>query len=45
MKLLEKKLKVEFENNYFGNPNNDPVLKGRSAYSNDEEFKSLQSSI
>ena len=41
MKLLVKKLKVEFEKSYFGNKNNDPILKGRSAYSNDERIKSL----
>ena len=39
MKLLVKKLKVEFEKSYFGNKNNDPILKGRSSYSNDEELK------
>ncbi len=37
--IIGKELKVEFEDSYFGNKKNDPVLKGRSGYSNDEELK------
>ncbi len=37
--IAGKELKVEFEDTYFGNKNNDPVLKGRSAYSNDQELR------
>ena len=36
--IAGKEVKVEFEKSYFGNPNNDPILKGRSAHSNDEEL-------
>ena len=32
-------IKLEFEDSYFGNKKNDPILKGRSAYSNDDELK------
>ncbi len=37
--IAGKELKVEFEKSYFGNSNNDPLLKGRSSYSNDNELK------
>ena len=37
--ILGKELKIDFVDNYFGNPNNDPILKGRSAISNDEQTK------
>ncbi len=37
--ILGKELKIDFINNYFGIPNNDPILKGRSAISNDEQTK------
>ena len=37
--IIGKELKVEFEDSYFGNKKNDPVLKGRSVYSNDEKLK------
>ena len=37
--IAGKEIKIEFEKSYFGNKNNDPILKGRSAYSNDEELK------
>ena len=37
--IAGKELKVEFEKSYFGNEKNDPVLKGRSSYSNDDELK------
>ncbi len=37
--IVGKELKVEFEKSYFGNKNNDPLLRGRSSYSNDDELK------
>ena len=37
--ILGKELKIEFVDNYFGNSNNDPKLRGRSAVSNDDETK------
>ena len=37
--ILGKELKIDFVDNYFGIPNNDPILKGRSAISNNEETK------
>ena len=37
--IAGKEIKVEFEKSYFGNKQNDPLLKGRSAYSNDNELK------
>ena len=37
--ILGKELKIDFVDNYFGIPNNDPVLKGRSAISNNEQTK------
>ena len=37
--IAGKEIKIEFENSYFGNNRNDPVLKGRSAHSNDEHLK------
>ena len=37
--IAGKELKVEFEKSYFGNKNNDPLLKGRSSYSNNDELK------
>ena len=37
--IAGKEIKIEFENSYFGNKNNDPILKGRSAYSNEEKLK------
>ena len=37
--IAGKELKVEFEKSYFGDKRNDPALKGRSSYSNDEELK------
>ena len=37
--IAGKEIKVEFKNNYFGDDRNDPVLKGRSSYSSDEELK------
>ena len=37
--IVGKEIKIEFEKSYFGNKNNDPILKGRSAYSNDKNLK------
>ena len=36
--IIGKEIKIDFNNKYFGNINNDPKLKGRSFYSNDEEL-------
>ena len=38
-KIAGKELKVEFEKSYFGNKDNEPLLKGRSAYSDIDELK------
>ena len=37
--IVGKEIKVEFEDGYFGNKNNDPKVRGRSGYSNDDELK------
>ena len=37
--IIGKELKIEFVDNYFGNSNNDPILKGKSAVSNNDETK------
>ena len=37
--IAGKELKIEYERSHFGNKNNEPTLKGRSAYSNDAELK------
>ena len=37
--ILGKELKIDFVDNFFGIPNNDPILKGRSAISNNEQTK------
>ncbi len=37
--IAGNELKIEFEKSYFGNKKNDPLLKGRSSYSNNEELK------
>ena len=37
--IIGKEIKLEFEKSYFGNPLNSPLLKGRSAYSNNKELK------
>ncbi len=37
--ILGKELKIEFVDNYFGNSDNDPILKGRAATSNNKETK------
>ncbi len=37
--ILGKELKIDFVDSYFGIPNNDPILKGKSAISNDKQTK------
>ena len=37
--IIGKEIKVDFINSYFGNQNNDPILKGRGGYSNKKELK------
>ena len=37
--IAGKEIKIEFEDSYFGDENNDPLLKGRSSYSNEDELK------
>ena len=37
--IAGKEIKVEFKDSYFGNKNNDPILKGRSSYSSEKELK------
>ena len=37
--ILGQEVKIDFVDDYFGVPNNDPILKGRSAISNNEETK------
>ena len=37
--ILGKELKIDFVDNYFGITDNDPILKGRSAISNDKQTK------
>ena len=37
--IIGNEIKIEFENSYFGNEKNDPILRGRSGYSNDNELK------
>ena len=37
--IVGKEIDVEFFDSYFGNNENDPILKGRSGYSNDEQLK------
>ncbi len=37
--IVGKEIKIEYENSYFGNSNNRPVLRGRSGFSNDESLK------
>ena len=36
---MGNELKIEYERSHFGNKDNEPTLKGRSSYSNDEELK------
>ena len=35
--MAGKEVKVNFVDDYFGNENNDPILKGKSVISNDEK--------
>ena len=37
--IIGKEIKVDFKKSYFGNINNDPVLKGRGGFSNERELK------
>ena len=37
--IVGNELKIEFEDSYFGNYYNDPLLKGRSVYSDDSELR------
>jgi len=37
--IAGKELKVNFIDSYFGNPNNDPILKGRGATSDEDKTK------
>ena len=37
--IVGKELDINFKKSYFGNEKNDPVLKGRSSFSNDDELK------
>ena len=37
--ILGKELNINFKKSYFGNEKNDPKLKGRSSYSNDNELR------
>ncbi len=37
--VIGKELKIDFVDDYFGNSKNDPILKGRSAISNDKYTK------
>ena len=36
--IAGKEIKINFEKSYFGNKDNDPILKGRSAISNEKEL-------
>ena len=37
--IAGNELKIEYERSHFGNADNEPTLKGRSSYSNDDELK------
>ena len=37
--IAGKEIKIDFKNSYFGNEENDPLLKGKSSYSNENELK------
>ena len=37
--IAGNEIKINFNKSYFGNEKNDPILKGRSSYSTDEELK------
>ena len=38
-KIAGREIKVKFKKTYFGNEKNDPILKGKSSYSDDKELK------
>ena len=37
--IVGREIKIDFVDDFFGNPKNDPLLKGKSAISNDNETK------
>ena len=37
--IVGKELNINFKKSYFGNEKNDPILKGRSSFSNDDELR------
>ena len=37
--IAGKEIKIDFKNSYFGNEENDPLLKGKSSFSNENELK------
>ena len=37
--IIGKEIQINFEDSYFGNEKNDPVLKGRAAISNENELR------
>ena len=37
--IAGKEIKIDFKNTYFGNEENDPLLKGKSSFSNENELK------
>ena len=37
--IAGKEIKIEFEDSYFGNESNDPIVKGRSGHSNKDKLK------
>ena len=41
--IVGKEVKIEFENSFFGNEDNDPILKGKSITSNNESSKIYKS--
>ncbi len=38
-RIAGREIKVNFNKTYFGNEKNDPILKGKSSYSDDKELK------
>ncbi len=43
--IVGKEIKVDFENSFFGDKNNDPILKGKSVTSNNLETKIYKSAF
>ena len=37
--IVGKEVKVEFNKSHFGNENNDPILRGRGSFSNDDKLE------